>query len=453
MKRMFKSIYQFVDKYIVMPISRFVYFLNKNTKKHSGKLDKLLNSQKFLMYLSLFLAVATFLVIDSRVIKFVESQAESISNVPVVVKYNTEAYVVEGAPEFVDITITGRKSDIYLAKQLGEYEVVLDLTDYVPRENAYKVYFNYSKSIDNLTYKLDPSYVSVVIKNKISDTALITPELLNLDKLDPKLSVKSVTLDKSEVVVKGSKTSLAKIATVKGLVDLNDTALIEAGTYNIDNVKLVAYDNVGKIIPQVEMVPRNVGATVTLDSYSKTVPLEVRTTGSLIAGKAISAIQINGTTKASIAIYGDKKEIDEINSVPLTINVDGAGKESVKDYNVTISKPSGVRHMDLKSAKISVTFGDEEQKTINIYDQISQKNLSADLAANIISQKEITVQAKGVAATVAGLSASDVVAYVDLKGLSIGEHEVEVKIDNKNPLVTYVVSSTVTIKITQKPKS
>ena len=41
-------------------------------------------------------------------------------------------------------------------------------------------------------------------------------------------------------------------------------------------------------------------------------------------------------------------------------------------------------------------------------------------------------------------------AYIDLSGLGVGEHEVEVKINNTNPLVSYVVSSKIKIKITQK---
>ena len=65
----------------------------------------------------------------------------------------------------MDIILTGRKTDIYLAKQLGEFEVSLDLTDYEASDTAHKVYFTYSKNIDNLAYKLDPSYVSVIINN------------------------------------------------------------------------------------------------------------------------------------------------------------------------------------------------------------------------------------------------------------------------------------------------
>ena len=40
-------------------------------------------------------------------------------------------------------------------------------------------------------------------------------------------------------------------------------------------------------------------------------------------------------------------------------------------------------------------------------------------------------------------------AYIDLEGLGAGDHEVEVQIDNTNPLVSYVVSNTLRIRITE----
>ena len=68
----------------------------------------------------------------------IENEAEIIKNVPVNLIYNEEAYVVENVPETVDITITGRKSDIYLAKQLGEFAVELDLSKYNVTAGAYE---------------------------------------------------------------------------------------------------------------------------------------------------------------------------------------------------------------------------------------------------------------------------------------------------------------------------
>ena len=452
--KFFKKIYKFIDQKIVVPISRFIYYLSKKFKKNQGKLDKLLNRPHFLIYLSLFLAVLMFILIDTKVINLVKTEAEEIRGVPVVVKYNEEAYVIEGVPDTVDITLTGRKSDIYLAKQLGEYEVVLDLSEYTPSDNPYKVYFSYSKPIHSLTYKLDPSYVQVMVKNKESQVKTLTYDLLNINALDSKLSVKSVSLNKTEVVVKGGSDALAEIASVKALIDLEKQNFTEAGTHDIDNVELVAYDSKGNKLTNIEIVPGTISATVILESYSKAVPISIETTGELVAGKAIASILVNGNSNYSITIYGDQEELDKINSVPVTINVDGLGKEDVKEYNATINKPNGVRKMSAEKVKIKVQFGEEVQDTIDISNNITPINLSDGLTANLINTTNVTVQVKGVKSVVDKINNGDdenkVNAYIDLSGLGVGEHEVEVKINNTNPLVSYVVSNKIKIKITQK---
>lgn len=447
--RFFKKIYKFIDKFIVVPISRAIYYLSKKFKKNQGKLDKILNRPNFLIYLSLIIAVGLFLLIDSKVISLVETEAEVITNVPVVVNYNEEAYVVEGVPETVDITITGRKSDIYLAKQLGEYEVILDLSDYKPGDTPYKVYFTYSKSIDSLSYQLSPEYVQVTIKNKESQVKSIDYDLLNIDALDSRLSVESVTLNQSEVVVKGGSDALDAIASVKALIDLEEQEFTEAGTYDIDNIALVAYDSNGNRLDNVEIVPNTISATIVLDSYSKTVPLTVQTTGDLVTGKVIASILINNNSSYSITIYGDEAELENIESIPVTIDVSGMGNESTRTYRVNIRRPNGVRDMSTDSVEITATFGDEEQKTITLTSNFAQRNIANGLTANPIAGQEISVQVKGVASVIENINAEDIQAYIDLEGLGAGDHEVEVQIDNTNPLVSYVVSNTLRIRITE----
>ncbi len=444
MRKFFKKMYKILDAVIITPISRVVYNIQKKIRRSKGSLDKFLNQKNTLIFISLIFAVGLFFLTSTKKITLSESQAVTI---PVTLKYNEEAYVIEGVPDSVDLIITGRKSDIYLAKQLGEYEVSLDLTNYTASDSAYKVHFNYSKPISNLSYKVDPGYVYVTVKDKVSKVVSLSYNLLNVDSLDSKLSIKNVSLNKTEVVVKGSQDAIDKIALVQALIDLNKENFTAAGTYDITTAQLVAYDNSGKILENIEIVPTSVSASISLESYSTQVPLQIQTTGSLIAGKAIASISINNSSNYSLSIYGEKEKIDAITSVPVTIDVSGLGKESSKTYNVTLTKPSGVRYMSSKSVTIVATFGNEEQKTIDIGNKISQKNLASGLTANIVSDNSITVQVKGVASVINSIEAEDINAYVDLAGVEKGEREVEIKIDNNNPLVTYIVSSKIRISV------
>ena len=61
-----------------------------------------------------------------------------------------------------------------------------------------------------------------------------------------------------------------------------------------------------------------------------------------------------------------------------------------------------------------------------------------------------SVQVKGVASVLENIENEEIYAYIDLAGFGVGEHEVEVKINNNNPLLNYVVSSTVRIRIAEE---
>lgn len=448
-KGFFKIIYSVIDKIIVTPISRLIYRIGEYLKAHNLSLDYILNRPNFMIYVSLILAVVVFIFIDSRVINLVESEAEVLTDIPVKVNYNEEAYVVEGIPESVDITLIGRKSDIYLAKQIGTNAVILDLSNYEARDSAYKVYLSYTKSIDSINYKLDPSYVSVTIKEKVSVTKTIDYDLVNENYLNERLSVESVELSNNEVVVKGSQDTINKIASVKALIDLKNDSLRDAGTYEVDNINVVAYDSKGQILEGLEIVPKTLSATLTLDTYSKSVPIKVLTTGNLVTGKAIASILINNENRKDVTIYGDQESINNITNVPVTINVDGGGNTATKAYNVTINRPSGVRAISEKKATITITFGDEKQKEVDITNSITQKNLASNLTANIVgTSNSVNAIVKGVQSVIDTITSENITAYLDLDGYGVGEYDVPVKIDNDDPKLTYVVGSTVKVRIT-----
>ena len=443
-----KKCYQILDEKFITPISRAIYFLFEKFKNNPVHLEKFLNRPLILVYISLILAVTTFILVDSQVITLVETEAEILSNQPVNVIYNKESYVVEGLVDSVDIILTGRKSSLYLAKQLGEHEVVLDLSDYDASDTPQKVALTYNQTVDNINYKLDPAYVTVTIKKKISEEKNVTYELLNEDKLNEKFSISDVSLDQNTVIVKGSQDTLDKIATVKALIDLSNNKFTEAITYDVDNLPLVAYDSAGNVLENVEIVPNTLSASISFSTYKATVPIVVTTTGDLVAGKAISSITINGKTSYTVDIYGEKEEIDKITSVPVVIDINGSGTGGALTRIADIKKPTGVRSISETDVKIVVTFGDEKQKTINI-SNIRANNLSSGLTVNRTNDDPISVQVKGVQSVIDSINESNIAAYIDLTNYTVGTYDVDVQIENTDPRIKYVVSNKVNVVITE----
>ena len=116
---LFKAIFRWIDRRIIVPITKFILMITEKTGKKTGKLEKWLTKKNTLIFLSLIIALFAFFIVDSKSMVLVDSSAEVLYDQKVNVIYNEEAYVVEGLPETADVTLIGRKVDLYLAKQLS----------------------------------------------------------------------------------------------------------------------------------------------------------------------------------------------------------------------------------------------------------------------------------------------------------------------------------------------
>lgn len=442
----FKFIYAILDKLIVTPISKLIYRISKLGKNNGGKLERILNRPIVLIYISLICAIAVFYLVDHKVISLVDNEAEIITDQKINVIYNEENYVIEGVPETVDITLIGSKSNLYLAKKIGDHKVVLDLTNYEP--GTYKVKLKYNHSMNNVSYKLDPSTVSIKISEKESAVFNLTYDLVNEKKLDKKLNINSVKLDKSEVIVKGSKETLATISNVKALIDVEAAGLTNKGEYKVDSIKLVAYDNNGNKVKNVEMVPNNISAQIKVESYSVELPVKVVTSGNITTGYALNSINSSVT---KVTVYGDKEVLDNLTYIEAPIDVTELSANKTFS-GVNLTKPIGVRYMTESTTSVTVTLDVETSREFAGI-VIESRNLADEYTASALTENDrtITVIAKGVKSALDTLEDSKIKAYIDLSGYTAGTYEVEVKPETDDSRFTLVAtSSKVKIKISKK---
>lgn len=440
-----RLIYRIIDKLIVTPISRLIYKIGEISKENSGKFEKILNRPNVLIYMSLLCAVGLFLLVDSQVINLTENNAEILRDQKVNVLYNEEAYVIEGVPDTVDITLIGSKSSIYLATQLGDHEVELDLSKY--GVGTYNVDFKYNHSVSSADYKLDPSRVTVKISEKVSQKRNLYYDLMNEDRMDSKLSISNVKLDTNEVVIKSSQEILDRVAVVKALVDASLIKRKESGEEEIENVRLVAYDANGNKLDNVEIVPSKVKATVTIDSYHATKTVKVVTNGTMTNGKAIgSAI----SSIKEVEVYGDKESVDKIQYIEAPISINNL--DSNKTISVTLDKPSGIRYLSETTTQVSVTVGDAEQRTISGV-PVLHANLGENLSAGASQEdKNIDVIISGVSSVINDDEViKGITATVNLSGLKPGSYQVPVELTSTSELITVqAVKTQITVTISQR---
>lgn len=442
--KLIKRLFRFIDKKIIVPITKFFVSIGEKLRLSDKPLEKALSKKSSMIILSLVLAVIVFVIIDRQNTTLLEKNAEVLYDIPLSATYNDEEYVVEGLPETVDITLIGTKANLYLAKQLPTQDVNVDLSDLKP--GVHKVNLKYKQSITSVEYKLDPSEVTVVVSSKKSETRSVESDIVNLNKLDSKLAINNTKLDTDEVIIKGTEDSLAKVSTIKALINVSNMVDPKAGTNTLKDIPLIAYDENGAKV-DVEMVPSKVTATIEIESPSKTVPLEIEPTGNVIFGKAIKNIT---SSVQKVTIYGSSKVLDNTNSIKVKIDVNNL--KSNKDYTVTIKKPAGIREISEKVVTAKVELDDEVTTELSGV-KLGVVNLGSNYTAQATSENatEVTVILKGVESIIKNITPSDVEAYVDLEGLGAGDHEVEIKVKGTDPKVKYSSKVTKTIiKIAEK---
>ena len=112
-KNIFSPIIKFFDRCLITPITKLILFVTDYFKNNDKGIEKILTNRQSLIIISLIFALLAFYAIDRQGISLVDDNAEILSGIPVNPVYNQEAYVIEGLPETVDVTLIGNKQNVY----------------------------------------------------------------------------------------------------------------------------------------------------------------------------------------------------------------------------------------------------------------------------------------------------------------------------------------------------
>lgn len=431
----FKSIFNLIDRVIILPITRLIFKIRKKLSVPNKRFESWLSKQTTLLFLSLFISIIIFVIVDQKIINFSSQAAEVLKDQTVNVMYDDELYVVEGLPDKVDVTLIGSKADLYIAKQSTNNGVTVNLEGLKP--GTHRVDIEYDRGNNDIEYSVNPSVATVIIYKKVSANKKLSYDIVNDDKLDSKLTVKSVKLSTEEVTIRGAEYQINQVSTVKALIDLTNLSSKEAGVQKLNDVVLKAYDSEGNIV-DVEIVPVEppaiVSAEVDLDSPSKKVSLNFVPKGKMVTGKAIAGYTFS---QNEVTIYGDSDVLESINNLDVEVNVSNITSNT--SFKAEIKKPSGVKSISSNYVTVSLTVTDASSTPVRFTIPLTGINVADGLTAQPIDNENglITIEVQGASSVLSSIDESDITVYVDLKDLGEGEWTREVIVKGSNPLVSY----------------
>lgn len=446
---LFQRILKLIDHKIVVPTTKAIIRFSTRIKKIENNLENILTKQNALLFVSLFLALIVFISFDQKFITFNKQSSEVLKNKKIKALYNEEAYVIEGLPDTVDITLMGARSDLFIATQSVSSKVTVDLTKL--KVGTHKVAIEYNQPFSSLTYSVNPSVANVNIYRKESESKTLSIDLLNQDNLDDTLIINEINPELNEVVVKGTnnknaRNSLSKVASVKALVDINKIAQQKEGVTTVKDVPIKAYDKNGEML-DVEIVPSKINVDLKITSPNKKVPIKVIPQGNIGFGKAINTITMSNET---VTVYAKKSVLDNLEYIPLKVDITGLSEN--REYKLDLNKPTGVHSMSVNTVNLKFTLGEETNKDISNVN-IDVRNLSDQYNVQGLSEKDIKVDvtAKGVESVLNNLDSDDITAYIDLKDYKPGEYEIKVQVEGTDSRVQFVSKTKkVKVKIVEK---
>ena len=400
-------------------------------------LDKILSSKVSIMILSFMMAAVLFYSVSGRDIMTSPTSGATLEDVPVHVENLDESLEASGIPESVSVVLVGPSLDIYRTNFSNDYQVYLDLQDLHAGEYVLNLQTrNFPESLEVVSI---PSSIKVTLAKKVSQTFDLGYRFINEDQLDSKYSVSVESMDLDSVELRASEATLSRVETVEACIDVaNQSEDFE------QNAQIKAYDSDGNEL-NVEISPENVHVNCQVSSYSKTVPVHVNFIGDLPTGYQVSNYILS---QSEVAIFGLEEDLADITQVDVDVDISDL-KSSTTFNDVSLKKVNGINKFS--QDKVNVTVEVEKVITKKI-DNIPIKvlNNSHNYKISFAGQGQYaSVSVAGAEDKINALNVDNIQATIDIDGLDVGTHQVNVKIagDDETLTMKLLSSSKVTINI------
>ena len=82
-KTFFQKIWSIIDRFIVFPLTKLVLKISTYFEQSSRKIENWLSQADTLLFISLFIAIVAFIVVDQKILGFSQSSAEVLKNQPI----------------------------------------------------------------------------------------------------------------------------------------------------------------------------------------------------------------------------------------------------------------------------------------------------------------------------------------------------------------------------------
>lgn len=371
----------------------------------------------------------------------------TIDNVKIqVYNFDEDKYVLYGLdPERVSLVVSGKRARLTSVFSDDNYKVKLDLSDARPGTQTIPLKCELPNGVECVS--ITPSSAQVTIEAK--DSTEIEPTVVTEgEPADGYQLGTPIINDLGKVKVTLPSSEIGELSKVQGTVDVTGIKEDIKGK----SVKLVAYDKAGEEMENAELSPSSISVDVPVIKPYKSVPVDLKTTGTLPDGYALS--EVTGSVE-QVVVYGPKDKLDDLSSYRVTVDLSKFTGPDDTSYTVNLAPPEGLDKVVPDSMQVTISATPFEKKTLNDI-PVTLQGVAEGLTAKVVNPQSggVTATVEGSSERIAALKASDVSFVADLTGY--GEGTFSVPLTPVLPQYIYLdgadTSPVVQVKITAQDK-
>ena len=288
---------------------------------------------------------------------------------------------------------------------------------------------------------VEPSNATVTIKKKVIKRFSVGFDYVNRSSMNNRYDLSEPELEQGEVFVRASKDTLDKIAYVKALikVDADTTKDFE------QQATIVAYDQDGNKMDNVDIIPGDMKAKVKVTSPSKDVKLTLVPTGNVPDNKAIESYTMDHET---ITLYGKQEALDKIDELPITIPASTLTQD--REISMPVPLMNGVSATNVDVVNISIKLADLKDTVVKDV-PIEIINGTKGLNYSISGSKTSDVTVKGAKKVIDKIEKGDIKITVDVSKIDKAGtyNDMALSVEGKNKLATYELkNASISVNVT-----
>lgn len=416
-------------------------------------LNTLVNNLGFKI-LAVFLAFILWLVVynidDPQKTKTYTANV-TVENASAVTDMN-KCYDVLNGTNTVTFSVTGKRSDLEKLDDV-DFVATADMNRMIVNEDgdeaSVPIEITTKRTYSSVSINNKNKYLEVSLEDLMSRRFMITADTSG--EVASGYALGEVTVTNPNVLsVSGPASIVKKIDTVVATIDVAGMSSSLS-----EDVIPVLYDEDKEEVDTTRLTLSNTTVTIAAKILSvKEVPLSFSTTGT--PSGAYRVVEIS-SSPSEVKLKGTSDVLNPLVSIEIPaslIDVSGAQTDVKTTIDITDYLPSGVELVDTSDASVTVTVRIEAYKARTYRlpsENISVTGLGDGLTLSY-EQTQIPVVINGLQDDLDSMTADDLVAAIDVTGLSEGTHQVELNLTLDEEHYAYQ-PITISVTIAQKDDS